>query len=76
MVCRLDQIFEFAEDTEIDVPQLWKHLGELLGPTVFDGNINLDELFKSVLKYVPKHKAAKLFAHMLQCATNDMVSWI
>ena len=73
-VNRLDQIFEYAEDIEIDIPQLWKYLGELMGPTAFDGNLNLDELFKCVLKYVSKHKAAKLFACMLQTATNDTVS--
>ena len=59
---------------EIDLPQLWKYLGELMGPTAFDGNLNLDELFKCVLKYVSKPKAAKLFAYMLQSATSDTVS--
>ena len=73
---RLEQVLEYAEDIEIDIPQLWNYLGELLGPTAFDGNIDLKEFFKCVLKYVPKHKAAKLFAYMLQTATNDTVSWI
>jgi len=68
----LDRIFETVEDREIDVPHLWKYLGELMGPTAFEGNLNLDELFKSMSKYVPKHKAAKLFAHMLLTATNCM----
>lgn len=72
-VSRLDRIFETAEDREIDVPHLWKYLGELMGPTAFEGNLNPDELFKSMSKYVPKHKAAKLFAHMLLTATNCMV---
>ena len=45
-----------------------------MGPTAFDGNLNLDELFKCVLKYVSKPKAAKLFAYMLQSATSDTVS--
>ena len=71
---RLEQVLEYAEDIEIDIPQLWNYLGELLGPTAFDGNIDLKEFFKCVLKYVPKHKAAKLFAYMLQTATNDTVS--
>jgi len=73
-VFRLDQTFEFAEDMEIDIPQLWKYLAELMAPTAFDGNLNLDDLFKCVLKYVPKSKAAKLFAFMLQTATNNAVS--
>jgi len=46
-----------------------------MGPTAFDGNLDLDELFSQrVLKYVSKNKAAKLFAHMLQTATNESVS--
>ena len=71
--CSLEQVLEYAEDIEIDIPQLCNYLGELLGPTAFDGNIDLNELFKCILKYVTKHKAAKLFAYMLQTATNDMV---
>ena len=73
---RLEQFLEYAEDIEIDIPQLWKYLGELLGPTAFDGNIDLNELFKCILKYVSKHKATKLFAYMLQTATIDTVSWL
>ena len=71
---RLEQVLEYAEDIEIDIPQLWNYLGELLGPTAFDGNIDLKEFFKCILKYVSKLKAAKLFAYMLQTATNDTVS--
>ena len=75
-IYRLDQIFKFAEDIEIDVPRLWKFLGELMGPTAFDGSINLDDFFKCALKYVSRDKAAKLFAHMQQAAINDTVSCI
>ena len=71
---RLEQVLEYAEDIEIDIPQLWNYLGELLGPTAFGGNIDLNEFINCILKYVPKHKAAKLFAYMLQTATNDTVS--
>ncbi|CAH3173904.1 unnamed protein product, partial [Porites evermanni] len=67
----LEQVLEYAEDIEIDIPQLWNYLGELLGPTAFDGNIDLNEFSKCILKYVPKHKAAKLFAYMLQTAISD-----
>ena len=45
-----------------------------MGPTAFDGNLHLDELFKCVLRHVSKRKAAKLFAFMLQSATSDTVS--
>lgn len=71
----VEQIFRFAEDLEIDIPQLWKYIAELMGPTAFDGNLDLDELFfKRVLNHVSKNKAAKLFAHLLQTATNESVS--
>ncbi|XP_068699668.1 eukaryotic translation initiation factor 4 gamma 1-like isoform X2 [Montipora foliosa] len=67
----LESIFEVAEDTEIDIPQLWKYLGELIGPTAFDGNLGLDELFKCVFEYVSKHKAARLFACILQSSEKS-----
>ena len=48
-----------------------------MGPTAFHGNLDLDELFfQWVLKYVSKYKAAKFFAHMLEAATNESVSWV
>ncbi|XP_015747286.1 PREDICTED: eukaryotic translation initiation factor 4 gamma 1-like [Acropora digitifera] len=62
----LNSVFEVAEDTEIDIPQLWKYLGELMGPSAFDGNLSLVVLFECVFKHVQKHKAARLFAYMLQ----------
>ncbi|XP_067049719.1 eukaryotic translation initiation factor 4 gamma 1-like isoform X3 [Acropora muricata] len=62
----LNSVFEVAEDTEIDIPQLWKYLGELMGPSAFDGNLGLDVLFKCVFNHVQRHKAARLFAYMLQ----------
>ena len=37
-----------------------------MGPSAFDGNLGLDVLFKCVFKHVQKHKAARLFACMLQ----------
>ena len=45
-----------------------------MGRTAFHGNLDLDELFfQRVLKYVSKKKAAKLFEHMLETATNESV---
>ena len=44
-----------------------------MGPTAFHGILNLDLVFQLVLKYVSKIKAAKLFAHMLQTATDESV---
>ena len=44
-----------------------------MGPTAFHGILNLDLVFQLVLKYVSKDKAAKLFAHMLQTATDESV---
>ena len=66
---------ECAEDLEVDIPLLWKYLAEIMGPTAFDGNLNLDKLFLDcVLKHVSKRKGAKLFAHLLEIAANDTVS--
>ena len=69
---RLEQFLGYAGYIEIAIPQHWIYLGQLLGPTAFDGNIDLNELFKCVLKYVSKHKAAKLFAYMLQKAIDTV----
>ena len=70
---RLNSVFEVAEDTEIDIPQLWKYLGELMGSSAFDGNLGLDVLFKCVFNHVQKHKAARLFACMIQSC--EKVNW-
>ena len=44
-----------------------------MGPTAFDGNLGLDVLFNNVFKHVQKHKAARLFAYMLQSC--EKVNW-
>ena len=44
-----------------------------MGPSAFDGNLSLDVLFKCVFKHVQKHKAARLFAYMLQSC--EKVNW-
>ncbi|PFX24037.1 Eukaryotic translation initiation factor 4 gamma 1 [Stylophora pistillata] len=68
----VEPIMECAEDLEVDIPLLWKYLAEIMGPTAFDGNLNLDKLFLDcVLKHVSKRKGAKLFAHLLEIAAND-----
>ena len=44
-----------------------------MGPSAFDGNLGLDVLFECVFKHVQKHKAARLFACMLQSC--EKVNW-
>ena len=44
-----------------------------MGPSAFDGNLGLEVLFKCVFKHVQKHKAARLFASMLQSC--EKVNW-
>ena len=44
-----------------------------MGTSAFDGNLNLDLLFKCVFKHVRKHKAARLFAYMLHSC--EKVNW-
>ena len=44
-----------------------------MGPSAFDGNLGLDVLFNCVFNHVQKHKAARLFACMLQSC--EKVNW-
>ena len=44
-----------------------------MGPSAFDGNLHLDLLFKCVFKHVQKHKAARLFACMVESC--EKVNW-
>ena len=44
-----------------------------MGPSAFDGNLGLDVVFKCVFQHVQKHKAARLFACMLQSC--EKVNW-
>ena len=34
---RLQETLQFAEDMQIDIPNIWQYLGELIGPMVQDG---------------------------------------
>jgi translation initiation factor 4G len=71
---RLEEILEFAEDMEIDIPHIWKYLGELIGITITKHGLSLNSLNKSVEKLVrDKSKAAKLTAEVLISARSGSV---
>ena len=44
-VCQgLVPVIEFAPDFAVDIPLIYKYLGEVLGPIVFDGTLPLNKV--------------------------------
>ena len=63
--CRLNEVLEYAEDTEIDIPRVWDYLGEILSPA-----LSQPPLLLRILAHVPPPlvkvgKAADLVAKTL-----------
>jgi len=66
----LVDILEFAEDMEIDIPRIWKYMGEIIGPMVQDGSVPLDFL-RDAVKPVGR-KAGLLIAEVLHVAAEKL----
>ena len=73
-VCSLNEILQFAEDMEIDVPKIWKYLGELVGPMVQDGSVPLSFLKQACTPLIENKKAGILVAEILHDASQELVS--
>jgi len=43
---RLNEVLEFAEDIETDVPKMWVYLAEILGPLFAQSTLPLSGLSK------------------------------
>lgn len=67
-------MLEFAEDMEIDIPKIWKYLGELIGPMVKDGSVPLSFLKSACEPLVQCRKAGVLVAEVLHDASHRLVS--
>ena len=70
---RLNEVLEFAEDMEIDIPKIWAYLGELIGPMVEDGSVPMSFL-KDACKPLYGGKAGVLVAAILHDASHRLVS--
>ena len=63
MSCRLNDVLEYAEDIEIDIPKIWDYLGEILASALIpQGVISLRILSGVPQGLVTNAKAAKLVA--------------
>ncbi|KAJ8320893.1 hypothetical protein KUTeg_002480 [Tegillarca granosa] len=66
----LDEILQFAEDMEIDIPKIWQYFGELIGPMIQDGSVPLSFLKKACEPLKAGNKAGKLVSEVLHDASH------
>lgn len=66
------EVLEYAEDMEVDIPMIWKYMGELIGPMVQDGSVPLSFL-KEVAEPIKQcNKAGMLVAEVLHAAAQNI----
>ena len=73
---RFTEVLEIAEDIEIDVPNIWQYLAEIVVPVIKDGTISLDILTKAPSSVIESGKAALLLAEVLKLSEKIMVSYL
>ena len=73
---RFREVLEFAEDIEIDVPNIWQYLGEIVVPVIEDGTISLEILTKAPSSVIESGKAALLLVEVLKLSEKTMVSFL
>lgn len=66
----LDEILQFAEDMEIDIPKIWQYFGELIGPMIQDGSVPLSFLRQACEPLKASNKAGKLVSEVLHDASH------
>lgn len=66
-------MLEFADDMEIDIPKIWKYLGELIGPMIQDGCVPLTFLKDAAVPLIRCNKAGVLVAEVLHNACHSIV---
>ncbi|XP_064642911.1 eukaryotic translation initiation factor 4 gamma 1-like isoform X3 [Lineus longissimus] len=67
----LNEVLEYAEDMEIDIPKIWAYFGELIGPMVHDGSVPMVFL-KDACKPLHGRKAGVLVAAILHDASHRL----
>ena len=71
----LNEVLEFADDMAIDIPLIWKYLGELMGSMIQDKEQSIDYLGKALEGPVKEAgKAGVLLAEILKTAEKNIVS--
>jgi len=70
-VCQgLGPVIEFAPDFAVDIPHIYKYLGEVLGPIVFDATLPLNKVEDTVQPLVSMNKAGIVMAEALSIAVQ------
>ena len=72
VVDSLQEILEFAEDMQIDIPMIMQNLGELIGPMMHDDCLPLTSL-RRICEPLPT-MAGKLVAEILHDMARTLVS--
>ena len=67
------EVVQFAEDMEIDIPQIWKYFGELIGPMIQDGSVPLSFLKQAAEPLKQSKKAGIFVAEILHDASSREV---
>ena len=71
--CRLNDVLEFAEDYECDVPKFWDYIAELLSPSVAHKSFPLANLKQAHEGPLESGKIGKLVAKTLHRCTSLQV---
>jgi len=70
-VCQgLVPVIEFAPDFAVDIPHIYKYLGEVLGPIVFDATLPVSKLNDVLKPLVSMNKAGVVMAEALSIAVK------
>ncbi|XP_048581681.1 eukaryotic translation initiation factor 4 gamma 1-like isoform X2 [Nematostella vectensis] len=71
----LDEMLEFTEDYEIDIPHVYNYLGHMVGPACCDGVLPLTDISQSACKlFSKKNNCARLIAELLLTAKSESSS--
>ena len=73
-LCRLNDVLEYAEDHECDVPKFWDYIAELLAPSVAHKGFPLVTLKQAHEGPLESGKIGKLVAKTLHKCTSLQVS--
>jgi len=70
-VCQgLAPVVEFAPDFAVDIPHIYKYLGEVLGPVVFDATLPLNKVKDTLQPLISMNKAGIVMAEALSIAVQ------
>merc|ERR1712002_1407708 len=63
-------IVDFAPDFSVDIPHIYKYIGEILGPIVYDGTLPLNKIKDTLEPLIQKNKAGIVMAEALSSAVQ------